>query len=76
MQYNTLSSLISALEYGTKLHISVVFLSNHGNIKTKLPSGQRFHVAPVCQAEKASPAGYNACVRYRNAVLKMVEEKM
>jgi AraC-like DNA-binding protein len=72
MKYNSLSNLIDALEYGTKLHISVVFLSNHGNIKTKLPYGQRFHVAPVCQAEKASPAGYNACVRCRNAVLKMV----
>ena len=71
MKYNSLSNLIDALEYGTRLHISVFFISNHGNIKTNLPIRQKFHTAQVCQAEKASTAGYAACVRCRNAVLKM-----
>jgi len=71
MKHDSLSDLISALEYGTKLHISVVFLSNFGNVKTRLPFQQGFHTSPICRAEKATAEGYAACYRCRNLALKM-----
>lgn len=68
--YNTLSDLIHALELGTKLHISVVFLGNTGNEKTHLPTNQTIHDAPICNAAKSTVEGFSACFRCRNIVLK------
>ena len=67
---NTLSDLIQALEFGTKLHISVVFLNNNGNEKTRLSRSQTIHAAPVCDAAKSADDGLITCFRCRNIVLK------
>lgn len=70
MQYNDLSSLITSLEYGTKLHISVVFLKHFGNRKMVRPFAQKIHQCPVCDYAKAQD--FAGCFRCRNAVLKLL----
>lgn len=70
MEYSNLSHLISALEYGTNLHISVVFLNHYGNEKTRLSFSQRIHTCPVCDTAKQSADGFASCYRCRNTVLK------
>ena len=70
MEHSDLSNLISALEFGTNLHISIVFLKHYGNEKTRLPVAQRIHTCPVCDAAKRSADGFASCYRCRNTVLK------
>lgn len=70
-----LFELIDALEYGTKLHISVVFLGGWGNVYTSLPRDRVIHSRPFCKYKKET-AGLSACFACRNAKLKRaVEEK-
>jgi len=72
MTAGNLSELISSLEYGTGVHISVVFLDRFGNGQTQLPFSQQIHKCPMCDLAKGSPEGYAGCVRCRNTVLKWV----
>ena len=53
MEYSTLLELISGLELGTKLHISVVFLGDHGNPMTDLPPERVIHAKAFCDRAKA-----------------------
>lgn len=71
MEHVSLCELINALEFGTRLHISVVFLDNYGNEMTRLPFPQKIHSSPVCNHVKAQ-GRLPACFRCRNTVLKMV----
>ena len=70
MKYNKLTNFISSLEYGTNLHISIVFLNRYGNEMTRLSKEQTFHTCPICDTAKNSPEGFSACFRCRNTVLK------
>ena len=70
MQYNNLSSLISSLEYGTKVHIGVLFLNCYGNRKTRRPKSQAIHTCPVCDHVKEQD--FASCFRCRNTVLKLL----
>jgi len=70
MKHNTLFELISAIEYGTNLHICVVFLSHFGNVKTQLPHTHYIHSKPVCAAIAKTKEGMESCFRCRNTVLK------
>ncbi len=72
MEHTTLSNLIDTLELGSKLHISIAFLSNYGNRKTRCTHSQSVHDRPVCKAVKANPQGLVACYRCRNTVQKAV----
>lgn len=72
MEHATLSSLISALEKGTKMHIMVAFLNKYGNRKTKCTYNQTVHDRPVCRTIKKSPDGMEACYRCRMTVQKWV----
>ena len=72
MEHTTLSNLIDTLEYGTKLHICVSFLSNCGNRKTRCTHSQSVHDRPVCLAVKKDPQGLVSCYRCRNIVQKAV----
>lgn len=65
-----LYDLMKSLEYGTKIHISVVFLDDFGNQKTLLPLSQTIHSKPICSAFKCIGNGHNKCIRFRNLVLK------
>lgn len=72
MVMDNLSNLLSALEYGTNVHISVVFLNQYGNEQTQLPYEQQIHKCDMCDTAKLTQAGYNSCVRCRQVVLKML----
>ena len=73
MRYDDLSSLITSLEYGTKLHISVVFLKHYGNRKMARPFPQKIHQCPVCDAAKEKD--FAGCFRCRNTVLKLLVKR-
>lgn len=70
MSYDSLNDFISAVEYGTKLHISIVFFSNFGNIKTRLPYYRTIHKTPICDAAKNTADGLSKCMQCKNTVLK------
>ena len=72
MEHATLSNLIDTLEFGTKLHICVAFLSNCGNRKTRCTHAQSVHNMPVCMAVKKDTRGLASCYRCRNAVQRAV----
>lgn len=68
--YIGLQQLINHLEYGTKLHISVVFQGNYGNEKTLLSHESSIHSKPVCDEAKSMPNGFKRCFTCRNTALK------
>lgn len=70
MEYANLSDLIESLEYGTKLHIGVVFLKNYGNKKCNLTHQQRIHSSNLCEMFKSTPQGFRRCFRCRNMALR------
>ena len=70
MEYSKLTNLISSLEYGTNLHISIVFLNRYGNEMTRLPKEQTIHTCPICDRAKNTSEGFSACFRCRNIALK------
>lgn len=72
MEHAMLSSLITALEKGNKIHITIAFLNHCGNRKTKCTYNQTVHDRPVCRTIKKSPEGMAGCARCRNMVQKTV----
>ena len=70
MEYNNLSDLITCLQYGTNLHIGVLFFKNYGNEKCILPSRQTIHASKICDAFKNCEGGLKKCFRCRNAAIK------
>lgn len=75
MEHKDLSSLVAALERGTKMHISVAFLSNYGNHMTRCTHSQTIHDSPVCKATKTTQEGLSACYRCRMTVQRAVIER-
>ena len=76
IEYSDLQDVINFLEYGTKLHISIVFLRDYGNIKTKLNSESTIHFSPACNEAKTQIGGFKRCFRCRNvAIRKAVNQK-
>lgn len=71
MEHVSLYDLINCLEYGTDLHISIVFLNDFGNYKTNLPSENASHSKPYCQHMKSTTQGFQKCFRCRNTALKL-----
>lgn len=69
MELFSLIDLIECLEYGTQLHISVVFLNDFGNCKTELPFEHVIHSKPYCMYIKSMENGYNKCYACRNSAL-------
>ena len=70
MNYSTLNDLIDYLEYGTKLHIGVLFFGNFGNEKLILPPEKTIHTSPICSEMKEQPNGYRRCFYCRNSAIK------
>ena len=70
MNYSNLYDLITYLEYGTKLHISVLFFGNYGNKKLVLPKKATIHPSPVCEELKIQPQGFRRCFKCRTAAIK------
>ena len=74
MEYTSLQELLYFLEYGTDLHITVVFLENYGNEKTALNLYFVNHSKPYCEKRKSTPEGLSRCVRCRNTAISRVCE--
>jgi len=76
MKIADLEAFIDCLEYGTSLHISVVFSNDFGNAKTSLPFDRVIHSKPYCTYAKSKPNGYKRCFACRNlAIAKATREK-
>ncbi len=75
MNYSNLEELINAVEFGTKIHICIVFLDDYGNIKTDLSPVKCIHSMPICDFCKSTDEGYSKCVRCRNTVLKRIKRQ-
>ncbi len=58
-----LKELITSLEYGTKLHVSVWCFAPISKGLLSLDFDQIMHTSPFCDAAKARPGGYARCIR-------------
>ncbi len=73
MELSPLYSLIKGIEYGTKLHIGIIFLKNYGNELCKLPREQGNHRSPMCNFFKTkNKDSYARCFRCSRFVLHRV----
>lgn len=71
MNGSPLYNLIQNIEYGTNLHIGVLFFKDYGNKMCELPRRQEIHQSPVCDLIKAhSDSSFHRCYRCRNLALK------
>ena len=70
MEYNSLWDMITYLQYGTKLHIGVLFFGNYGNEKCALPHKQTIHASRICDEFKSCAGGFERCFRCRNAAIR------
>ncbi len=70
MKKSSLYELITALEYGTHLHIGVLFFGRWGNERLLLPRAHTIHISPICGAMKGLPGGERRCFRCRNTALQ------
>lgn len=70
MIYKTLDEMIDFIEYGTKLHIGVLFYGNHGNEMCTLKYSRLIHHSPLCDEFKGRKNGYTRCFACRNLALK------
>jgi len=69
MDASSLYDMITYLQYGTNLHIAVLFLDTYGIEKLSLPRKHRLHSSAICNACKANSAGLKECIRFRNQVI-------
>ena len=67
--YGSLSDLITFLEYGTKLHIGVLFFGNNGQEALRLPHQSTIHASAVCDEMKSRPNGFSRCYQCRKAAI-------
>lgn len=76
METRGLYDLIKYLEYGTHLHIGVLFFGRFGNELCRVPYDHTIHSKPVCSVLKLGGAGFRRCFRCRNLALqKALNEK-
>ena len=76
MEYSSLYDLIKSIEYGTKLHIGVIFFGNYGNEKCIVPYSHQIHSSYMCKKIKNSEKEYKKCYRCRNiAIGKAIRTK-
>ena len=67
----SLYELIQYLQYGTKLHIGVLFLNNYGNSMCALPIEHAIHSRTLCWELKVrSKNAFKRCFRCRNLAVK------
>ena len=70
MEYNNLYDLISALSYGTNLHIGVLFFGHYGNEKLSIPYKNTIHTSKICELVKNMPGCFPKCYRCRNLAIE------
>jgi len=75
MQGN-LYDLITFLEYGTNLHIGVLFFGGYGSPLLDLPNNNTIHPGAVCSYFKSLPKQFDRCFKCRNlAINKALDTK-
>lgn len=73
MNHSPLYNFIKYLEYGTRLHIGVLFFKNYGNEYCKLPREQEIHHSPMCNFFKTKDkSSYSKCFRCSTFVISKV----
>lgn len=71
MEASPLYNLIQSIEYGTNLHIGVLFFKNYGNQMCELHKRQRIHQTFMCDTFKTyNKTSSSRCLRCRNLALK------
>lgn len=75
MIYTPLTEMVSALEAGTNLHISIVFFTSVRSHLTRLPSTQMIHSSPYCTKLKKDPEQMAKCYRVREKKIKRAKEE-
>ncbi len=71
MSESSLYQLIQQIEYGTHLHIGVLFFKDYGNAQCDLPRQHGIHQSPVCDCFKsASRRSFLRCFRCRNLAIQ------
>ena len=77
MEHRNLYEIITRLQYGTKLHKSVLFFNNYGNKKCSVPHSQTIHSSHICNKFKEyGKHGFERCFACRNlAIKKVIKEK-
>ncbi len=76
MELSSLYDLIKNIEYGTNLHIGVVFLNNSRNAMCALPHEHTIHSRPICEQFKKDPRQFEKCLKCRNyAIRRAVRDK-
>lgn len=76
MEFSHLQDMITCLEYGTKLHIGVLFLGNFGNEKLSVSFENSIHSSPVCNRMKLEANGMKKCRKCRDmAIDKAIRSK-
>lgn len=76
MEHSNLYDLIEYLEYGTKLHIGVIFLGGYGNEKLNVSKKHHIHSSDVCWEMKERPGGLDRCFACRTAAIdKAISKK-
>ena len=74
MMYSKLSDMIKYLQYGTSLHIGVLFFGNYGNDMVTLQHNQQIHIGVLCDYFKKQY--FKRCYRCRNrAIYKAIKTK-
>ena len=76
MQLGSLYDLITYLEYGTNLHIGVLFFGCYGSPLLDLPRNSTIHTGEVCNYFKSFPKQFDRCFKCRNlAISKALDTK-
>ena len=76
MEYSNLRDLIAHLEYGTRLHIGVLFLGNYAFEALRPKQENTIHASAVCTEMKTRRGGFERCYLCRNtAIEKACREK-
>ncbi len=70
MHESTLNDMITYLEYGTKLHIGVLFFGSYGNERLLLPHQKTIHVCPICDHMKSTSRGVARCFHCKCAAIR------
>jgi AraC-like DNA-binding protein len=70
MAYSSLSDMIRFLQYGTRLHIGIVFLGGFSGSAFDLPHSQTIHSGAVCWKAKSCEGGSQRCYRCRQAAIR------
>jgi len=75
MEYSALHELIASLEYGTRLHIGVLFFDDFDDEIFKLEHPRTIHMGEVCWYFKNMENGTRKCYRCRKMAIQKAQRE-